>query len=78
MKQSHNALTYLLAQYRAVYGRAYVKGLASLVVMTSAAAAVTVPGTAEAQTQAGADSWNDAQNTADITIKGSNKSYSPE
>ena len=42
MKQSHNALTYLLAQYRAVYGRAYVKGLASLVVMTSAAAAVTV------------------------------------
>ncbi len=73
MKQSHNALTYLLAQYRAVYGRAYVKGLASLVVMTSAAAAITVPGTAEAQTQAGADSWNDAQNTADITIKGSNK-----
>ena len=36
MKQSQNAITFLSAQYRAVYGRAYVKGLASAVVLTSA------------------------------------------
>ena len=36
MKQSQNAITFLSAQYRAVYGRAYVKGLASAMVLTSA------------------------------------------
>lgn len=36
MKQSHNALSYLRAQYSAVYGRAYVKGLATAMVVTSA------------------------------------------
>lgn len=38
MKQSHNALTYLRAQYSAIYGRAYVKGLATAMVVTSALA----------------------------------------
>ena len=36
MKQSHNALTYLRAQYRAIYGRAYIKGLATAMIVTSA------------------------------------------
>lgn len=36
MKQSHNALTYLRAQYRAIYSRAYIKGLATAMIVTSA------------------------------------------
>ena len=36
MKQSQNAITFLRAQYRAVYGRAYRKGLASVMVLSSA------------------------------------------
>ena len=36
MKQSQNAITFLTAQYRSVYGRAYVKGLASAVAISSA------------------------------------------
>lgn len=42
MKQSQNALTYLMAQYRAVYGRAYVKGLASAFAVTAVIAAPEV------------------------------------
>lgn len=36
MKQSQNVITFLRAQYSAVYGRAYIKGLASAMVVTSA------------------------------------------
>ena len=39
MKQSQNAITFLKAQYNAIYGRAYVKGLASVMVLSSAVAA---------------------------------------
>ena len=39
MKQSQNAITFLKAQYSAIYGRAYVKGLASVMVLSSAVAA---------------------------------------
>lgn len=38
MKPSNNALTFLRAQYRAIYGRAYFKGLASIMVVSSALA----------------------------------------
>ena len=34
MKVSNNALNFLLAQYRAIFKRAYVKGLASAVLLT--------------------------------------------
>ena len=36
VKLSNNALNFLLAQYRAIFKRAYVKGLASAVVLTAA------------------------------------------
>ena len=39
MKVSNNALNFLLAQYRAIFKRAYVKGLASAVMLTAALAA---------------------------------------
>ena len=51
MKVSNNALNFLLAQYRAIFKRAYVKGLASAVLLTA--------GLAAAQAQA-ADLNNDS------------------
>ena len=39
MKVSNNALNFLLAQYRAIFKRAYVKGLASAVLLTAGLAA---------------------------------------
>ena len=39
MKISNNALNFLLAQYRAIFKRAYVKGIASAVLLTAALAA---------------------------------------
>ena len=39
MKLSHNALTFLLAQYRAIFKQAYLKGLAPAVLLTTALAA---------------------------------------
>ena len=39
MKVSNNALNFLLAQYRAIFKRAYVKGLASAVLLTAGIAA---------------------------------------
>ena len=39
MKQTSAALTFLLAQYRAIFKRAYIKGLASAVLLTAGLAA---------------------------------------
>ncbi|MCK0535932.1 MULTISPECIES: hypothetical protein, partial [unclassified Anaerobiospirillum] len=47
MKLSNNAIKFLMAQYRAIYKNAYVKGLATAVILTSALAA----GQAQAVTQ---------------------------
>ena len=35
VKLSHHALSFLLAQYRAIFKRAYIKGLASAVLLTA-------------------------------------------
>lgn len=64
MKQSQNAITYLRSQYRAVYGRAYVKGLASAVLLSSALA----PMVAQAATVNGS-TWD---NATDATLNGQN------
>ena len=64
MKQSQNAITYLRSQYRAVYGRAYVKGLASAVLLSSALA----PMVAQAATINGS-TWD---NATDATLNGQN------
>ena len=39
MKQTSSALTFLMAQYRAIFKRAYIKGLASAVLLTAGLAA---------------------------------------
>ena len=39
MKQTSSALTFLMAQYRAIFKRAYVKGIAAAVLMTAGLAA---------------------------------------
>ena len=70
MKVSNNALNFLLAQYRAIFKRAYVKGLASAVLLTAglavgqAQAATTLNDTTAASSKLATDN-------AEITIDGS-------
>ena len=65
MKISNNALNFLLAQYRAIFKRAYVKGLASAVILTAGLAAGQAQA-ATAFTDANIDSL--ASGDASITI----------
>ena len=81
MKISNNALNFLLAQYRAIFKRAYVKGIASAVKGIASAVLLTA-GLAAGQAQAapitGGANWNDAKDvtvtTAD-TFSGSTNNY---
>ena len=69
MKQSQNAITFLKAQYSAIYGRAYVKGLASVMVLSSAVAAtyaqaadiVETGGTWDSPTDFNTDNYSEQQ-----------------
>ena len=69
MKQSQNAITFLKAQYSAIYGRAYVKGLASVMVLSSAVAAtyaqaadiVATGGTWDSPTDFNTDNYREQQ-----------------
>lgn len=60
MKQSQNAITFLRAQYSAVYGHAYIKGLASAMVVTSALAGAYAQ-EAGAIEVVGGKSWEDVK-----------------
>ena len=60
MKISNNALNFLLAQYRAIFKRAYVKGIASAVLLTA--------GLAAGQAQAANVTTIDAINAAEEDI----------
>ena len=60
MKQTSSALTFLLAQYRAIFKRAYVKGIASAVLLTA--------GLAAGQAQAAAIEWGDTNDTTKDVI----------
>ena len=71
MKISNNALNFLLAQYRAIFKRAYVKGIASAVLLTA--------GLAAGQAQAG--TLTDATKlpaSGDITITGTATDNGPD
>ena len=71
MKISNNALNFLLAQYRAIFKRAYVKGIASAVLLTA--------GLAAGQAQAGI--LTDATKlpaSGDITITGTATDNGPD
>ena len=64
VKISNNALNFLLAQYRAIFKRAYVKGIASAVLLTAGLAA----GQAQADAfSGGATSWDGASGTVTIS-----------
>ena len=52
VKVSNNALNFLLAQYRAIFKRAYIKGLASAVLLTAGLAASSTASYAAALTDA--------------------------
>ena len=63
MKQTSSALTFLMAQYRAIFKRAYVKGIATAVLLTA--------GLAAGQAQA-AITWGTTNDTTvDVTISDS-------
>ena len=57
MKQTSNALTFLMAQYRAIFKHAYVKGLASAVLLTASLAAGASQAQAADLTEWGTD-WD--------------------
>ena len=69
VKVSNNALNFLLAQYRAIFKRAYVKGLASAVLLTAGLAA----GQAQAYTdltQKTEGYWDKVSDAQDLTVSG--------
>ena len=72
MKISNNALNFLLAQYRAIFKRAYVKGIASAVLLTAGLAA----GQAQADNLTDLDVLEDSGSV--VTITGSNASTAPD
>ena len=67
MKISNNALNFLLAQYRAIFKRAYVKGIASAVLLTAGLAA----GQAQAANENLLDVVGELPTTGTVTIDGS-------
>ena len=76
MKISNNALNFLLAQYRAIFKRAYVKGIASAVLLTA--------GLAASQAQAadaisgGAASWDEITTENSFTIANGASGSTPD
>ena len=70
MKQTSAALTFLLAQYRAIFKRAYIKGIATAVLLTAGLAA----GQAQATPYSSLTDINDAAGAGDvITINSGDK-----
>lgn len=74
MKISNNALNFLLAQYRAIFKRAYIKGIASAVILTAGLAAGQAQATPTAQdpiwTNDGSN-WSIQSGDTAITASGS-------
>ena len=75
MKQTNNAIKFLMAQYRAIFQNAYFKGLATAAVVTMGLAA----GQAQAAAIDSADAWgkltgleNKVEGSETITLSGSN------
>ena len=66
MKQTSSALTFLMAQYRAIFKRAYIKGIATAVLLTAGLAA----GQAQAADTEGLNWGTDNATTNDIKISG--------
>ena len=60
MKQTNNAIKFLMAQYRAIFQNAYFKGLAT--------AAVVTAGLAAGQAQAALSVYGDTQTSTEATV----------
>ena len=74
MKQTNNAIKFLMAQYRAIFKNAYFKGLTSAVLLTAGLAA---SGNAHAAaTELGASAWATLPET--VTVSGKDGSTAPE
>ena len=75
MRNSNNAIKFLLAQYRAIFKRAYIKGLASAVILTATLAA----GQAQAADLTTSSGWTDGKDiitgSADDNFKVSTPTY---
>ena len=74
MKQTNNAIKFLMAQYRAIFKNAYFKGIASAVLLTAglavaggAQAAVSLTHTTVASTSTG---WEDLEDGKTYTVDG--------
>ena len=77
MKLSNNALNFLLAQYRAIFKRAYVKGLASAVILTAGLAAGQAQAAYTALTGNGVASWEEVTTSNNVTIANSESGSTP-
>ena len=76
VKLSNNALNFLLAQYRAIFKRAYVKGLASAVILTAGLAA----GQAQAAytpLESGTASWDEITTSNSFNIANGESGSTP-
>ena len=67
MKQTNSTITFLSAQYRAVLKDAYLKGLASTAILSTAALASVYSSTADA---AALTDINQLKNSGDYTLDG--------
>ena len=75
VKISNNALNFLLAQYRAIFKRAYVKGIASAVLLTAGLAASQAADAAAIS--GGAASWDAITTTNSVTIANGESGSTP-
>ena len=67
MKQTSSALTFLLAQYRAIFKRAYVKGIASAVLLTAGLAAGAAQAAEQSSNFASGDTgWNNPTDVVNL------------
>ena len=67
MKQTNSTLTFLSAQYRAVMKDAYLKGLASTALLSSAAMGSIYASTADAADNRQLNDFNDLATAGDVT-----------
>ena len=68
MKQTNNAIKFLMAQYRAIFKNAYFKGLTSAVLLTAGMAVAGNAQAADANLSPSADSWDKISNTNNVTV----------
>ncbi|MDO4676383.1 MAG: hypothetical protein Q4A68_07425, partial [Anaerobiospirillum succiniciproducens] len=74
MKQTNNAIKFLMAQYRAVFKSAYVSGITTAVALTSFLAAAQANA---AQTELKVDNWDKALEASETLVINGETSTDP-